>query len=809
MNKLTIRKEDVNSAFSGHWQDFYAPYVQGLKNGRGHQYQCLCPLHDDREPSMSIDGERGLFHCFGCGAEGDPFKFYSQMKGVSDFGEILEGIGTDFGINGSGHTSPSKSFPVNTHKPIPDEVIEQFQANMTDKLIGALREKRGWSKEIIRNYRIGYDPKSKRLMIPILDAQGACRNIRRYTPKPPGDEPKTVHYKCGYGSNRLYPLESLQGDDPIIISEGEPDTLCGLSNTLNCITQTAGAGSWSSEFNDSFRGRHVIIAYDQDKAGREGAQKVAEQLKAVADKVEIIQWPEFMKNSEDLTDWFVTHGRTADDFLALQRRGGESAWEKPIFLDDFSLPEMEPLPGIIGEFSQAVSSSTETPLELPQGLCLATVATACHRKIIVQVKQGYFEQVNIWINVALESGNRKSSNHKEVTRPLSTWEVEKRIQMEPKIREAESRRRNAEARVKGLRARYGKAEKADPDTLEKIQKEILDLETKLEEIPVLPKVWVQDITPEHLGAVMAAHNECMAILSAEGGIFDILAGRYSSGVPNLDLFLQSHSGDPVRVDRGSRESIYLERPALSMGLSPQPSVLKSIADSPGFRGRGLLARFLYLLPKSRLGFRNLETEPVPHNLKRNWEKVIHQLLDLETGKDNSPRILNLQYAAYQEWLEFSRVVEVDLQEGGRFEDISDWAGKLPGAAVRLAGLLHCVKHPEQPWNENISLETMREALGLASVFTSHALKAFDLMGADKFLEGARKVWRWIERGKFNVFTKRDCYNGLKGTFRRVADIEPLLDLLEERNYIAVKREKTGGRPSVTYTVNPVLTEEWR
>ena len=484
-------------------------------------------------------------------------------------------------------------------------------------------------------------------------------------------------------------------------------------------------------------------------------------------------------------------------------------WEAPVLLDDYVLPEMDPLPGIIGEVSKAVATSTETPLELSTALALATVGAACQGKFIVMVKKGYSEPVSLWVNVALESGNRKSSVLVEVTHPLTSWESNKRLELETIVLEAESKRKNQEARIKSLRVQYGKAQYNE---LDEIEEEIRKLETSLVKVPVMPKVWVQDITPEHLGTMMSIHDERMAIVSAEGGIFHIIAGRYSNGVPNLDLFLQGHSGDPVRVDRGSRESIYLEHPSLTMGLSPQPEVLRNIADSPGFRGKGLLARFLYLLPKSKLGHRTLETEPVPQHVKDEYEGVIHALLNIEPAKDeraNSiPYMLQLTNQAFQEWLEFSRVVERDLREGGRFENITDWGGKLPGAAIRIAGLLHCVEHPFQAWSSQIVLETMQQALGLASIFASHALKVFDLMGADKSLEGGRKVWRWVDRGRFQSFKKRDCYNALKGSFPRVTNIEPCLDVLEERNYIASSKKKTGGRPSVTYTVNPELTKGW-
>src|SRR4029078_5142104 len=110
---------------------------------------------------------------------------------------------------------------------------------------------------------------------------------------------------------------------------------------------------------------------------------------------------------------------------------------------------------------------------------------------------------------------------------------------------------------------------------------------------------------------MADNGEKMAILSDEGGIFDILAGRYSNGVPNLDLFLQAYHGSAYRVDRGSRPAVFLKRPALTLGLSPQPSVLRGLAGAPGFRGRGLLARPCFALPESTLGRRTLDSRPIP------------------------------------------------------------------------------------------------------------------------------------------------------------------------------------------------------
>jgi len=42
---------------------------------KGKSYIGKCPFHDDKTPSLSVDREKGLFNCFGCGESGDVFNF--------------------------------------------------------------------------------------------------------------------------------------------------------------------------------------------------------------------------------------------------------------------------------------------------------------------------------------------------------------------------------------------------------------------------------------------------------------------------------------------------------------------------------------------------------------------------------------------------------------------------------------------------------------------------------------------------------------------------------------------------------------
>jgi hypothetical protein len=57
------------------------------------------------------------------------------------------------------------------------------------------------------------------------------------------------------------------------------------------------------------------------------------------------------------------------------------------------------------------------------------------------------------------------------------------------------------------------------------------------------------------------------------------------------------------VDRVNRPAEYVKQPAVTVALTMQPDVLAGLMDTPGFRGRGLLGRFLYASPTSLLGRR--------------------------------------------------------------------------------------------------------------------------------------------------------------------------------------------------------------
>src|SRR4029453_16031194 len=63
----------------------------------GRSWKGLCPFHNERTPSFTVDRDKGLYHCFGCGAGGDVIHFVRQIDRL-DFPEAIEALASRFGV---------------------------------------------------------------------------------------------------------------------------------------------------------------------------------------------------------------------------------------------------------------------------------------------------------------------------------------------------------------------------------------------------------------------------------------------------------------------------------------------------------------------------------------------------------------------------------------------------------------------------------------------------------------------------------------------------------------------------------------
>ena len=488
-------------------------------------------------------------------------------------------------------------------------------------------------------------------------------------------------------------------------------------------------------------------------------------------------------------------------------------WPKLISIDrpKFKRLSNNTIPSWAGDFAKALSRSSETPFELSASIVVAVCSLVASKKLIVDIGTGYTEPLALWLLCCLASGNRKSSVVKASTKPLTDWESLESNRISPERMRIKSERHTIEARVKGLRAKAATA-----NDLEDLKKECHELEQTMPEIPQLTALWTSDCTGETLGDLLADNDECIGWFSAEAAIFEILQGRYSKH-PNIEIFLKAHAGDPERVNRKTRSTL-LHFPRLSIGVTPQPEVLSGLATTPGFRGKGLLARFLYFFPVSPLGYRKFDTSPVSHQITDDYTSGIEKILSWNKSEaDNRLHTIHLSDHARELWENFRNKTEVRMRAGEDMEYLTDFAGKLPGTLVRVAGVFHAIEAAGKnflPWEKEIHMETMIKAENFMNCSIEHSIHAFDHMGADHHLEDARKILAWLRRNHSikEPRTVRDIFNGNRSRFKKVIDLTAPIDKLVEFGYLRriERRSETAGRPPSPFLeINPVVVSKWK
>ena len=470
-------------------------------------------------------------------------------------------------------------------------------------------------------------------------------------------------------------------------------------------------------------------------------------------------------------------------------------------------------PGWLAAQVEECARSTQTPPDLPASVALAVLATAAGGRAVVEVRGQWREPVNLYTVTALPPGARKSAVFAEMTMPVLDTEAAMVTHARGEILEAETLRKIA--REDADKAAKKAAGIQDKNKRENAQAAAI-AQAKLAEavtVPVMPQLVADDITAEAATSLLAEQDGRLAVLSAEGGIFATLAGRYSSGVPNFEVFLKGHSGDMLRVNRKGRPPEYVRRPALTLGLCVQPEVLRDIAELPGFRGRGLLARILYSMPPDLVGHRQIGEAGIPEDVRGTYAANV-QALVRSLAEWTDPAVLTLTPAAAAVLLDAEKTIEPRLElDTGDLAGIRDWAAKQIGATARIAGLLHLATHLHDGWGRAVDVGTMVNALAVGDYYTAHALAAFDHMGTDPVIEAARVVLRWIEREQPERFTRREAHMGLsRSRFPKVTDLDAPLGLLEDHGYIRrepePERRGPGRPPSPSYLVNPALATEY-
>jgi len=232
---------------------------------------CINPNHRDSTPSLRVDKDTGIYHCFACGYKGNFTRLISELE-IEVTPEILEEIHYD--------ELRRKVQKVNAYE---DSYINYKVKKVPG--IPIAREYRGISPSTfkavgaIRNIHLG------RLVIPIM----VHNMLQGYTMRSlVGQKPKYLHTSDIKFSSLLFPFDLVKSNGKpniLYITEGPFDALNLIEHGKQAVC-IFGADSWS-DFKLSLllelAPKHVVLLFDNDKAGYNGMYTLAKNIHRFVD----------------------------------------------------------------------------------------------------------------------------------------------------------------------------------------------------------------------------------------------------------------------------------------------------------------------------------------------------------------------------------------------------------------------------------------------------------------------------------------------------------------------------------------------
>jgi replicative DNA helicase len=491
---------------------------------------------------------------------------------------------------------------------------------------------------------------------------------------------------------------------------------------------------------------------------------------------------------------------------------------------------VDAFPDVVADMVTATAEATQTDPAMAGTTALTVVAAAVGGRVKIEVRAGWQEGLNLYTSTVAGPGERKSAVQAELTRPLRDQEAVMAATGAEQRSEAETQHQIAVKAADQAKAAASRATGTEKDRLlaEAVAAGLLADAFK---VPAVPRILADDVTGEAAASLLAEQDGRLAVISAEGGIFDVIAGRYSNNIPAMDVWLKGHAGDPLRVDRKGRPPEYIPHPALTVGLMIQPDVLATIGRNGTFRGRGLLARFLYALPTSMVGRRSADAASVPDEVTAAYGTLITKLAaDFHGWTD--PAILRLNSDATAGVRALLETVEPQLAGTGQLAGLADWGAKFVGAIMRIAGLLHVAEHGEPGYRLPITLDTLIRAQRIGTYFKHCAIAAFEQMRLDPAVQDALYLLDVIPRVSTEstesterlhdrdsvhsgnsvdtlTVSRRDLHRASGRRFQRADDLDEPIAVLIEHGYLAptppTETKGPGRKPSPRWYVHPSVT----
>jgi P4 family phage/plasmid primase-like protien len=272
----------------------------------GHEYEGLCPFHEEKTPSFKVSPSKNGFNCFGCGVSGDVIRFIQTMENI-DFQKAAKRVAELSGMPApiiQPVTFPRGTPPpVTTSTPKIGPIVAVYP--YTDENNAALYE-------VVR-----HEPGES-----YIDEQGNAK----YKAKAFRQRAPDGTYKVKGIRKVLYRLPKILTAAEVWLCEGEKDVHTLESLGLIATTNSGGANDpWQTSYTESLSGRHVIVCPDNDEPGRARGERIAAILANHTLSVTLLTLPSECK---DVTD-FIAAGNSAHDLRIMVEEIRENAQPVP------------------------------------------------------------------------------------------------------------------------------------------------------------------------------------------------------------------------------------------------------------------------------------------------------------------------------------------------------------------------------------------------------------------------------------------------------------------------------------------------
>ena len=380
---------------------------------RGKEFHGLCPFHNEKTPSFTVNDQKGFYHCFGCSAHGDIISFVMQNEGL-EYKDAVVKLANDFGIEipyVKGDETrqdnlerdylilekAAQFFEKNLYR---EDAIEArnylkkrrlnstiakkfrlgFARNSFDDLINFL-SKEGFSEaELAKCGIIGrndkgrlYDKFRDRVIFPITDKKNRIiafggRTIGDDMPKYLNSAETTIFKKNQTLYNFFLARKAIFDKSYAVVVEGYMDTIAmscaGIENVVAGLGTALGVEHLKELFHTTSK---IIICLDGDAAGIRAAKRVSEIALPLINAKKNIAFA-FLPNQMDPDDFIKEFGAKELESLL------QSAIPLSESLFEFALQEL----GI--DKNKKISAENKVQLEANLNNKIAVMADAASKK---------------------------------------------------------------------------------------------------------------------------------------------------------------------------------------------------------------------------------------------------------------------------------------------------------------------------------------------------------------------------------------------------------------------------------------------